>query len=246
MRKDEILEILHMYNYATVHFLSNALHISASSVRRDLTAMEAQGLVKRSHGGVSIAEGNNALTPFPMRMKENSIAKRKICQKAAALINDDDVIFVDGSTTCLYLPEFIRDKNNITVLTNSLKLCEMLLGYQNVTVYSTGGSFHLRNEQVLVGPFAEHVCQNVHTNIMFFSARAISASGLITDLNEPETHVRHVALENTERPVFLCDRSKFNKSSTFSVCRAQDISCIITDEPPAKDMISLWNAREVL
>ena len=109
LRKDEILEILRRYQYVTVNFLADALHISASSIRRDLAVLEARGLVKRSHGGVRAVEDGNTLVPFPMRVQENSIAKRAICQKAAALIRDGDVLFVDNSTTCLYLPEFLGD-----------------------------------------------------------------------------------------------------------------------------------------
>lgn len=231
IRKDEILEILNKYNYVTVEFLSKALHISQSSIRRDLIVMETEKLIKRSHGGVHAIDYNNTLTPYELRMQENSTGKRDICQKAIDLVNDGDTIFIDGSTTCLYLPDLLENKNNITVLTNSLKLSAMFERSKNITVYCTGGLLRL-NELVATGSLAEKACGFMHTNLMFFSARAIDKNGVITDINEPETVIRQIAIKNTDKAVFLCDSTKFGKSSTFTVCNIEDISYVVTDKAP--------------
>lgn len=231
IRQNEIMEILNKYNYVTVEYLSNTLHTSPSSIRRDLAVMETQKLIKRSHGGVHSIDYNNALTPYELRMRENSAAKREICQKAIELINDGDTIFVDGSTTCLYLPDLLENKNNITVLTNSLKLSAMFERSKNITVYCTGGLLRL-NEQVATGSIAEKTCNFIHTNIMFFSARAIDENGNITDINEPETNIRKIAMQNTDKAVFLCDSTKFGQSSTFKVCNAKDLTYIVSDKKP--------------
>lgn len=231
IRKDEILELVGRYNYVSVEFLAKTLHISPSSIRRDLAVMENQKLIERSHGGVRAIDYNNALTPYELRMQENSIVKREICRKAINLVNDGDTIFIDGSTTCLYLPDLLETKNNITVLTNSLKLAAMFERSKNITVYCTGG--HLRlSELVATGSVAENTCKFMHTNIMFFSARAIDKNGVITDINEPETSIRKIALENTDKAVFLCDSTKFEQSSVFTVCKADDTAYIVTDKTP--------------
>lgn len=244
VRKDEILEILHRYNYVTVEYLAETLFISPSSIRRDLALLESQGLVKRSHGGVHSVENSNVLTPYSMRMQENSIAKRKICEKAASLVNDGDFIFIDGSTTCLYLPELLESKKNITILTNNLKLAAMFKDTNGISVYCTGGKLR-PNEYVGYGPMAESACEFLHTNIMFFSARAIDENGTIQDINEPETVVRHKAMQNTDKAVFLCDSTKFNKTSAFRVCEAKDVH-IVTDNLPDDDTIMRWQAKEIL
>lgn len=242
IRKDEILSLLNQYNYLSVEFLSNKLHISQSSIRRDLAILEAQGLVKRSHGGVRSLSENNTLTPRELRMQENATLKRMICQRAAELIKDGDTIFIDGSTTCLYLVDFLENKKNITILTNNLKLASMLEHSTNITVYCTGGLLRL-NELVAMGAIAESTCRYMHTNIMFFSARAVDENGIITDLNEPEVVVRQIAMENTDKVVFLCDSSKFNKHSTFTVCDVKDADYIITD---AKQISTKWNTKNVI
>ena len=210
--------------------MSKTLHTSPSSIRRDLAVMETENLIKRSHGGVHAIDYNNNLTPYELRIQENSGVKREICQKAIELVNDGDTIFIDGSTTCLYLADLLENKKNITVLTNSLKLSAMFERSKNIRVYCTGGLLRL-NELVATGPVAENTCRFIHTNIMFFSARAIDKNGVITDINEPETAIRQIAMGNTDKAVFLCDSTKFNQTSTFAVCKAENISCIVTDKP---------------
>jgi len=229
IRKEEILDILRRYHYVTVKYLSETLYISQSSIRRDLAILETQGLVIRSHGGVYAVDNPNTLTPFLMRLQENSVAKRAICRKAAALVSDGDVLFIDGSTTCLFLPEFLSEKKNLTILTNSTKLSDLLLENTNATVYSTGGIFRISNEPVLTGSIAENTCRTFHSSLMFFSSRAVSGNGIITDLNEPETHLRRVALQNTEKAFYLCDNTKFRHTSTFTVCSVDNIDGIVTD-----------------
>jgi DeoR/GlpR family transcriptional regulator of sugar metabolism len=246
IRKDEILDILSRYNYVTVDFLADALYISPSSIRRDLAILEDQGLVRRSHGGVHSIQEQNALTPYSLRMQENIVAKRSICKKAVELISDGDVVFIDGSTTCLFLPELLENKKNITVLTNSLRLAGLFKKSNNVKVYCTGGLLRLQNELVAAGPIAEQICAQIHTNIMLFSSRAIDENGIIYDLNEPETSLRKIALRNTDKAVFLCDSSKFGKHSTFSVCRADELSYIVTDVPPNSEISKNWNADKLL
>ena len=242
IRKDEILELLNRYGYVTVEFLAEALYVSPSSIRRDLARLEAQGLVRRSHGGVHSLESRKELTPYSLRMRENTAAKRLICEKAAALVSDGDVVFIDGSTTCLFLPELLEQKKNITVLTNSLHLAGMFEKSEGVTVYCTGGSLRLHGEMVMAGPIAEQICAQMHTNLMFFSARAVDERGVITDLNEPETSVRRVAMRHTDKAIFLCDQSKFGKSSTFTVGQASDLAYLITDASPEKIDVSSWGA----
>lgn len=244
VRKDEILEMLERYDYVTVNFLADALHISPSSIRRDLVVLESQGLLKRSHGGASRIGSSNTLSPYSLRMHQNSTQKRQICKKAVQLVSDGDVIFIDGSTTCLFLPELLEDKNDITVLTNSLRIAAMFKN--NVRVYCTGGSVRLGDENVAFGPIAEETCRKIHTDLMFFSARAIDENGTITDLNEPETALRQVAMENTQKAVFLCDSTKIGEKSVFKVCQAQDLFCVVMDEMPAAEILQKWNAKNVL
>ena len=95
-REKEILDILKQTEYATVEYLSKKMCISPSSIRRDLSSMEAQGLVLRSYGGVQITDSVNSIVSFSMRSHKNIREKKRIAQTAATLVKEGDVIFADG------------------------------------------------------------------------------------------------------------------------------------------------------
>lgn len=134
-RAELIMEILKKYKYTTVDFLVKELHYSPATIRRDLTYLEANGLVKKSYGGVSI---NEYAKPVIIREHENIDVKTRIAKKASELINEHNSVFVDGTTTTYFLGEFLKNKKNITVTTSNLKLATYL-GENNVKCYVMGG-----------------------------------------------------------------------------------------------------------
>ena len=113
-REKQILEILLKEKRASVQDLAKALFISEPSVRRDLQSLEKQNLIKRTHGGAILEEtalSNNKI-PFLIREYEQSQAKAVIASKAIELIRDNDVVFLDASTSCYYLIPFLASKRN--------------------------------------------------------------------------------------------------------------------------------------
>ena len=114
-REKQILEILLKEKKASVSQLAKALYVSEPSIRRDLQSLERQNLIKRIHGGAMLEE--NALSknkiPFLIREYEQSGAKSVIAKEAIHLIHDNDVIFLDASTSCYYLIPFLASKRNI-------------------------------------------------------------------------------------------------------------------------------------
>ena len=246
IRKDEILEVLNKYDYVTVKYLSEVLCISPSSIRRDLAALEARGLVKRSHGGVSaVSTEEKVLVPFSLRMQKYGIEKRKICREAAKLIKEGDFIFIDSSTTCLYLPVWIGNKQ-FNIITNKLKLPDYFKDNKNVSIYRVGGLMMSHGEMITTGFLAEQSCRTIHTDLMFFSSHAVNNKGIITDLNENSVSLRHIAMANSKKTVFLCDSSKFDKTATFHMCHTHDADCIITDKMPDEDALKHFNAKELI
>ena len=115
-REDEILALLNDTEYATVEYLSRKMNISPSSIRRDLKNLEERGLVKRSYGGVKIAESSGRRIPFDLRSHENSAQKKQIAKAAMSLINEGDVVFLDGSSSAYFVAELLPSVSGITVI----------------------------------------------------------------------------------------------------------------------------------
>lgn len=227
-REQEILLVLKECHYVTVEFLAQKLHISASSIRRDLKQMENHGLVKRSYGGVELLTSASRIIPFSMRSHENLLGKKRIAKQAASLLKSGDSLFLDGSSTSFYMIDSIASIKNITVATNSIDGIRKLAEY-DLHAYCTGGAVSGENRAVLSGGFAEDTLRGLHMDFVFLSAQAVSPEGDIYDCYESEIPLRRRMLENADKRVFLADSSKFNSRSLFYLDNLQSMDYVISD-----------------
>ncbi len=227
-REREIMDILQSTGYATVDVLARRLHISASSIRRDLTALEQRGMVHRSYGGVEIADAMYRNVPYAMRVQESLPEKKRIAAAAARLINEGDVIFVDGSSTCSFLFRELPPIKGITVVTNSIDGLQYLTGF-DVKVISTGGMINEENRQVLIGPTAEETVSRIHADIAFFATSGLDDDGVITDGYMAELPICNRMRQNARKRVFLCDGHKVGKTSVYYQCSLNDVDYVVSD-----------------
>lgn len=226
----ELLSILQANQYATVDELAQALFVSASTVRRNLNELQKKGLVTRTHGGVKLNDENNFSPSFTFRIHQNSYEKKKIALAAIKLIKNGDLIFLDGTTSAFFIAEYLAEFENIRVITNGIDTLS-LLSKHNVAAYSTGGYVQEENRSVLVGRYAEDMIDNFHADIAFFSAQSVTPEGEIYDCFEEENFIRKAMIRNATKRVFLCDSTKFGKSSLFHLCSLNDIDYIVSNDP---------------
>lgn len=165
-RLDHILAFLHEKPTATVKTLANRLYASEATVRRDLTELEKRGLVKRLHGGVVLLDGANRELPIAVREQQNVEAKREIAAKAAKYLRDGQVIFLDASSTVMFLIKYFESFKLLTIVTNGLKTAQELSGL-NHNVYCTGGLM-LHNSSAYVGDFAVDFVRHFNADVFFF------------------------------------------------------------------------------
>lgn len=226
-REKQILEILLKEKQVTVHSLAKRLFISEPSVRRDLARLEKQNLIKRIHGGAVLEEtalSKNKI-PFLIREYEQSGAKTLIAQKAIELVNDNDVVFLDASTSCYYLIPFLAAKRNLTVITNGVKALAKLAEY-DIQTFSTGGAL-VNSCLVLVGDEACRTVESFHADIAFFSCRGVSEEGFLTDIAREENIVRKRMIQHSEKAYLLCANEKFGKKYYHNLCHRDEITGII-------------------
>ncbi len=227
-RQDRILQIINEKRFCSVRRLSEQLFVAPITVRRDLAEMETAGLVKRCHGGAAIIDHDNREVPFEMRDKENTSAKALIGKKAAKLINNGDTVFLDASTTVSHVVDYIDDTQELTIITNSIRILEKLKG-RGIRCFLTGGAL-LENSHALVGRLAEDSISSLFADICFFSSQGITEDGLITDFSEDETRLRKYMIANAKKSVFLYDHTKLGKRHLFKVCNASDLYATVTDQ----------------
>ena len=226
-RQQKILDILSSKSFATVDELAKMLFTSPSSIRRDLTAMQNGGLVKRTHGGVSAPDIVSGVASFYDRTKKNVTEKRIIAKKASELLCDGQNILIDSSSSAGFMLPFIARMKNVTVFTNNLATAlhsiELGINTHCLGGHSVGGSASL------AGMETYNAINNISADILFFSSQSLDKNGVISDSTEEETYVRNLMLKSAKKRVFLCDGSKFDSVSTYALTNINNIDCVVSD-----------------
>ena len=226
-REQEILNIMNSQGgFATVKKLCEALYSSESSIRRDLTRMEQNGLIKRSYGGAEIVRNYSNAIDFGYRFNLNSTAKKAMADKALSLIKDGDIIFLDESSSAFYLAMHLKEKSSLTVITNNIEVIN-LLADSRVTLVSSGGYLSRDNRTCFVGVDAQRVFENTYADILFFSCKSLSDDGVLSDVTREEVLIKQAMLENAAKKVFLCDSGKFDSRSAYRQCSLKDIDVMV-------------------
>ena len=228
-REKQILEILLKEKKSSVKQLAKILFVSEPSVRRDLQSLEKQNLIKRIHGGAVLEEtalSKNKI-PFLIREYEQSSAKMMIAKKAIDLICDNDIVFLDASTSCYYLIPFLASKRNLTVITNGVKTLIKLSEY-GINTISTGGAL-LNSCLALVGEEAYKTIETYNADIALFSCRGVSNDGYLTDFSLEENNARKKMIQHARKSYLLCTREKIGKCYFHNLCHKDDITGIICE-----------------
>ena len=235
IRQERIHEILNNQNFATVQELSKQLFISESSIRRDLAEMEKKRILKRSYGGAQLIRTKTNVVDFGARSYDYMEAKQAIAAKAAKLIPEGSVVFLDQSSTCYFLAIELMDYTNLTVVSNNLEILS-LLSHTGLTVHATGGVISPNNHNCLIGGRAERAFREIYADFMFFSAKAVSDTGVIMDCTQEEIFVRSAMMEHATQKIFLCDSSKKGTMAPFVQCNLGDVDVLICENNAFSDI----------
>ena len=227
-RQNEILKIIGENTYVSVNELSRRTFTSPSSIRRDLTRLENLGLVNRSYGGASLPEINGRVAGFYNRLTKSIKEKRLIAQKASALLKSGQSILLDSSTTASFMIPYIAKIDSAVVFTNNLEIAVSAIK-QGICTHCVGGS-SINGSVSLGGSQAYKALADISVDIMFFSSQSLSIDGMISDSTEEENYVRSVMLERANKTVFLCDSTKFNTKSLYTLTSLDCIDYVVFDK----------------
>ena len=234
-RYDKILQFLDEEEYVTASELAKKLFVSLPTVRRDLAELARRNQIVRSHGGAKKIHAEHIVSPINFRKTVNANVKRALCRAAAQLVNENDIVFIDSSTTTLQMADFLYEKKGITVITNGLPLATVLVK-KGIKTYCTGGEI-FANSLAHFGSFAEDFIRRFNIDILFFSCHGINASGMLTDPSLPETQIRKVAIEQSKKTVFLFDETKLSRSTPYNLTHIENVDCVITDTPLVRNFL---------
>lgn len=230
-RKNKILEILHTEKKVVVGELSKLFGVSEETIRRDLEKLENEGLVVKAYGGAVLNENAQNDLPLSVRKNTNVEGKQKIAQLVSKFIRDNMSLMLDCSSTALYIAKQIKDRKNMTIITNSLEILVELKDQSGWKTFSTGGLLG-EDSFALVGSQADKMIAGFHVNASIISCKGFDINKGFTDSNDLHASTKRAMLENCEKRILAVDSSKFNKIAFNVVGNLSDIDMLVTDVKP--------------
>ena len=230
-RRNEILMKLQAERRVVVSELSQLYDVSEETIRRDLEKLVNEGVAIKSYGGAAINENANLEVPFNIRKNYNVIGKQKIAEQIAAMVKDGESLMLDASSTAVYIAKALKEKKNLTVITNSIEIIVELMDMPEWKVLSTGG-LSREGSFALVGPQTDKMLKSYHVDKAVISCKGFDLESGITDSDELHANNKITMLGAAGKKILAVDKSKFDKTAFTAIGALDDITTVVTDEEP--------------
>lgn len=211
----------------TLKSLSKQLKVSEYTVRRDLKELTDQGLLKAVRGGAV----PHSPTPhhFADRLHYQSDVKKIIAAKAAKLVQPGQVVAFDGGTTALAIASILPPDLQITVVTNSFPVANVLESHPTIDVLFAGGRLY-KSAFTSIGHDAIRFFKNIRADLYFMGICSIHPTIGVTTINYEEAEVKKAIVEVSKQVVALAPHERINTAEAFFICPTTAVDIIITDE----------------
>lgn len=235
-RLERIAQTVRQNGAVSIASLSERLGVSEATIRRDLTKLERQGLLRRTHGGAMSLQVSSLDTPFAVREQQHVAEKRAIAQAAAQLVSNGETIALDAGTTTAELASALRNHSDLTVITNSERVMNELYDCSGVSVFVTGGELRAlsglptRGDLCMVGPMAEETLRRFRPSKAFLGTAGITISEGMSNTNLPQTRIKQLLAEISDMVILLTDHTKFGHVSYSIVAPVGVLDKVITDQ----------------
>ena len=228
-RHNKILKTLERLRTVSVQELKDRLDVSEVTVRKDLSFLEDEGLIIRTHGGARLAQDANRMRTLSLRERENPELKRAIARRAAQLIEEGDTVYLDSGSTCQALAEEIRDaRRSVRVITNALPIMNILAPAESVVLFTIGGSFR-REAGSFVGPLSLANLSDYQIETGFVGTTGFDGKGVFSSQNVIESQLKKAVLAASKRRIVLADATKADVRAFSVFARPGDVDILITD-----------------
>ncbi|MGZ4781301.1 MAG: DeoR/GlpR family DNA-binding transcription regulator [Oryzihumus sp.] len=227
-RQQHILETARAAGRVEVTALAEQLDVTPETVRRDLTALERRGLLRRVHGGAIPVERLGFEPAVAIREERLVTEKERIAKAALAELPDEGTILIDAGTTTGRLAELLPRDRELTVVTNSLTVAGQVATQANLSLYLLGGRVRGRT-LACVGEWAERALADVFVDVAFVGTNGLSRERGLTTPDQSEAAVKRAMISSARRAVVLTDHSKVGIDHFALVSPLAEIDTIITD-----------------
>ena len=241
-RQKRIEDYLQEAEFASLEELAKQVGASVSTVRRDVTALEAGGSVRRTHGGARVITPKTDEFSFSLRDTHQLAEKEAIGRACAELIHPNQSVIIDAGTTVYHVARYLEDKTP-QILTNSLPVANLFASANRLEVVVSGGVIYPRLG-VLVGPPAVESFSKMHADVAVMSSGGITLEG-ITNSHGLLIDIQKAMINAAQKVIFCLDHTKFGRRSVLPLCGIECIDTIVTDSQAPMDLVQQFRDRGV-
>lgn len=228
-RRFRIRETLSDQRTVTAAELCEQLGVTPATIRRDLAALEKEGVLVRSHGGAVSRMSSTSFQPsYGALLRSNSREKEEIARAARELVLDGETIFLEGSTTVFELARQLVHRHRLTVVTNSPGIVCEFQRSPGVTVLCTGGDLQ-KDTFYLSGEWAQRALSEIRLDKAILGVSAIDGQYGVSTANHAEAQIKKMVTKAARTRIALADHSKFGKQCFAYVGPVTDINILVTD-----------------
>lgn len=243
-RIEQIMETLESEKSVNVTALSERFNVTEETIRRDLNKLSEEGLVTRTYGGAVLNQSPVYETNhFYKRMASFSEEKRMIALKVLPMLENKTSIAADSSTTVLEVLRLLKDRQDLTLLTNSTEALSELVD-SKMTIMSTGGIFNPQTMS-LQGAVATQTIEKYSFDTLLMSCAGLDKERGALDSNEFEALTKLAMLKRAEQVIMLLDHSKFDKPAFLRLADFYHIDILVTDKRPDNDWMDFFEKNDI-
>jgi DeoR family glycerol-3-phosphate regulon repressor len=243
-RQARIVEIVHQQGFATIESLAKGFGVSPQSVRRDIIRLDVNGLLQRFHGGVGLRDTAVRLD-YAEKRTIAADAKRHIAAKAAALVPDGSVIFLDVGTTAEAVAHALATKPALRVFTVSLAAAGILAGIPGIEVFVLGGAVRGIDGSI-VGETTLAMISRFRFDYAVIGFSGVDREGTAMDYDLEKVAVKQAAISQAARTLLVGDSSKLRKPAVVRFAAEATSLVFVTDAPPPDSLTEKLAGRVIL
>ncbi|MGM8366372.1 DeoR/GlpR family DNA-binding transcription regulator [Virgibacillus sp. W0181] len=226
-RQNKVLTFVKKNRVATVAELAEHFKVHEATIRRDLSLLEKEGKLRRTHGGVMIEDEVHSEPPFQERESAQYDAKKRMGEHSGDFINDGDNIILDSGTTTVHIVEAVLKKKNITVITNDINIAAKLRSSPQTKVIVTGGNL-FPESYMLNGLITDQALSELYVHTAFIGTPAFHHQLGLSHFDDYLVSAKRSMIQSAKKVIVVADHTKIGKVSLYKVAEVKEIDTLIT------------------
>lgn len=243
-RNEKLLQIINKNGYAGVDELAVKLNVSTQTIRRDIKKLHDVKLLVRHHGGAGRYSTSVTNIDYSIRQTSNTDEKKAIAKKIMTHIPDNCTIFLSIGTTTETIAKYLLKKSNLRIITNSLKVANILHTKKDFEIIIPAGRISAHNGGINYLDIKDFIKQ-FRVDYLITSCGTIDDDGTLLDYDVNEVAIVKTMMKLAKKTFLAVDSTKYNTNASIEMGKLKDLDTFYTDKMPSDNIISLLHSSDI-